>query len=255
MRTALYYPHTRIKSEGLLKTALLLWDNLEYIVPHHGYGAQYPNKGMEEAIELIGKPRLPSDENKRELHELVEDFATQQPPQQFYYRGDETDPQFYEVYPQKLLPDTWRALQETGLASRHATHDRLGRQPLPQVTGLWLMSLLADCCAGATRARIADRGDAYASIHSLLAQEPLGQHEGSYDFIVPLTLKLINTSHLPLTKLIKFREREEKEANGYQLRGLRHRYLELIETHINDLRSKKKPADREEAQRCFESDA
>jgi hypothetical protein len=32
--SALYYPHTSTKDVDLLKTALFLWDRLDFIVPH-----------------------------------------------------------------------------------------------------------------------------------------------------------------------------------------------------------------------------
>jgi hypothetical protein len=37
MRSALYYPHTEINSEEVMKTALLLWDELHAIAPWDGY--------------------------------------------------------------------------------------------------------------------------------------------------------------------------------------------------------------------------
>ena len=33
MYTSLYYPHATIRSEAVIKNALLLWDNLEFIAP------------------------------------------------------------------------------------------------------------------------------------------------------------------------------------------------------------------------------
>jgi hypothetical protein len=37
MRTALYFPHTEVRSESIIRTALLTWDSLEYIAPYSGY--------------------------------------------------------------------------------------------------------------------------------------------------------------------------------------------------------------------------
>ena len=34
MRSALYYPHTDVRSEALMKSALLTWDKLHSIIPH-----------------------------------------------------------------------------------------------------------------------------------------------------------------------------------------------------------------------------
>ena len=46
MRSALYYPHTEIRSVPLLKTAMLLWDHVEFIVPYSGYRPHYKDRGM-----------------------------------------------------------------------------------------------------------------------------------------------------------------------------------------------------------------
>jgi hypothetical protein len=43
MRSALYYPHTSVDDEGIAKTALLLWDRLEFIVPWRGFLPDYEN--------------------------------------------------------------------------------------------------------------------------------------------------------------------------------------------------------------------
>ena len=77
MRTALYYPHTEVQSESLVRTALLTWDSLEYIAPDAGYQPQYESKSMARAMELIGKRRVPTTEEKETIHELVEDLLKQ----------------------------------------------------------------------------------------------------------------------------------------------------------------------------------
>jgi len=41
VRSALYYPHTEIKSENLFKTALLLWDQVYVIAPWPNYEPRY----------------------------------------------------------------------------------------------------------------------------------------------------------------------------------------------------------------------
>ena len=63
MLKALYYPHADISNPVIVKNALLLWDCVETIVPH---GAWRPyrtlgGKPFNEAVDLIVKPRVPSD--------------------------------------------------------------------------------------------------------------------------------------------------------------------------------------------------
>jgi hypothetical protein len=65
MRSALYYPHTQLHQEGserLLKHALLLWDELEFIVPHPDYQLSHENPLFARAMALIGRPHCPSDD-------------------------------------------------------------------------------------------------------------------------------------------------------------------------------------------------
>ncbi len=250
MRTALYFPHTEIKSQSLLKTSLLLWDKLEFIVPFPEYQPYYENKIVAKAIELIGVSRCPSEREKQEAHNLVEDLATRPLPDVFYYRPHDADGS-YEIYPQKFLDHTWevmRALELAGAPLPNADY------PLTATAGLSVMSILADCCAGETRARITDRGLAYATITNLVVDNSTQNASSLYESVVPLTLKLIDAASLPLDSLINFREREEKEAGGHTLKALRHSYLRHVEEHVNALQKLTKSADQAELDRAFESD-
>jgi hypothetical protein len=47
MLKALYYPHTEIRSEVILKNALLLWDSIETIVPNVDWQRQGPTGDSE----------------------------------------------------------------------------------------------------------------------------------------------------------------------------------------------------------------
>jgi hypothetical protein len=245
MRSALYYPHTRIRNESLLKAALLLWDRLEFISPFSEYRPEYENRDFAEAIELIGRYRCPTEAEKREVHELIEDFATQPfLPPAFFYRPRQ--PETYEIYPQKFLPQTWDMLRQLQLTNRPEGD---GRHDLAEATGLSMMSLLADCCAGETRTRVTDRGSAYANIPNLTLQAEQGTEKASYDAVVPLTLRLINTEDLSLATLVEFRKREEKSKG---LEDLRHRYANTIERYIADIDRNGKESDILEHNRVFE---
>jgi hypothetical protein len=84
MRSALYFPHTTIDNVNLVKTALLLWDKLEYIVPRQDFGSVHGNRHVQRAMEIIGKERVPSKSEKREAHGLVEKMAESALPPAFY---------------------------------------------------------------------------------------------------------------------------------------------------------------------------
>src|SRR5215813_11550068 len=116
MRSALYYPHTSVESVDLVKSALLLWDRLEFIVPWENFKAQYDNPLVERAMELIGAPRYPNDAEKREAHVHIEDLATRPlPPDFFLSTQGISEFDAYEIYPQKLLPETWALLRDARL--------------------------------------------------------------------------------------------------------------------------------------------
>jgi hypothetical protein len=69
--SALYYPHTSVKNESFLKTSLLLWDQLEYISPLPGFVPQYADTSMSRAMELFGRPHIPSQEEKLAAHNAI----------------------------------------------------------------------------------------------------------------------------------------------------------------------------------------
>jgi hypothetical protein len=248
VRSALYYPYTSIQSETLIRTSLLLWDRVHIMVPWDGFRSDYNDRDHARALELIGVRHVPSDDEKRQAHEIVEDFATRPLPEPFSYasKGAQGD---WPVYPEKLLPETWRMLKMTGLAGQRMPNSGV---PVTEPTGLSLLSILADCCAGETLARITDRGAAYGVLAGLLVQNPGdGPSPNTAEGLVATTLRIIDSKRVPLTKLIAFREREEKAASGHELRALRHRYLDRLTTQVSALARLPKKSDRAELNRQF----
>ena len=230
MRSALYYPHSSIGSENILKTALLLWDNIEYIAPWQGFRPEYATRAQAEAAEIIARERVPSVEEKKKAHEEIEEFATRTLPEAFMFQGVEQNGD-YEIYPQKLLPETWHLLREMHIAGDPRQNLDI---PFSAPTGLSLMSILADCCAGKTRARVTDRADAYAFVTNLLQgdsenkTEPVGQEAN--ECFVAITLNVVDASTIDLSRLVELRKREQK-SGGHAIRDLRHRYVDRMESY------------------------
>lgn len=250
MRTALYFPHTEVRSKSLVHTALLMWDNLEIIVPWEGFASEYRDREIAEAMEIIGSNRVPSEAEKRAVHSAVEDLLRVGVPETFQYspRSGRRQDDAYEMWPQKLLHDTWDMLREQGLTDRPlSNHD----YPMSQAAGLTIMAVLADLLAGETRARITDRQLAYATIAN--APKVAGDaHEPMR--VVPLTLKGIAVDRLPIDRLVDFRRREAKESGG-DYRKLRHNYLEAVERYIGRIAAvAPNSRDRVELDRAFQSD-
>jgi hypothetical protein len=126
--------------------------------------------------------------------------------------------------------------------------------PLSEPAGLSLMAILAECCAGETRARITDQGLAYATLSNLLVDDEQPHPGAVYESIVPLTLKLLDIANIPLERLIAYRQREANEPGGYTLTALRHNYLKSIEGFAAEISKMSRKNDREERSRQFESD-
>jgi len=115
MRSALYYPHTEIQSEGLLKTALLLWDQVYVIAPWENFIPNYASSDTREAFELIGKCHLPTRDEKEHAHELVQDFLKRPLPDAFLYEEKSSglfQKNDYEISSEKLLRETWDLLRD-----------------------------------------------------------------------------------------------------------------------------------------------
>jgi len=238
MRSALYYPHTDVNDVNLVKSALLMWDKVEHIVPWSGYRSHYEDARLAKAMELVGAPHVPTAIEKTEAHQRVMEMIESKVPPEFYLKRTTKDHRRYEMYPDKLLPETWDELRQASWAGLLRAK---GDYPLMEPAGLTVMSILADCCAGKTKARITDRADAYVSINSLLVDRPLRPSPdlpGEYG-MVPFNLQVASIDDLDLEDLIAFREREEKEA-GHTLRDLRHRYVDNIDRYLQRIQKEAK---------------
>lgn len=249
MRTALYFPHTEVRSKSVIHTSLLMWDQLETIVPYDGYRSQYTDYEAAAAMEIIGSPRAPTEAEKRNVHVMIEELLRDGVPETLRYspRSGERD-DTYEMWPQKLLHETWNLFQAKGLTDRPLdNHD----YPMSQATGLTVMAILADLLAGQTRARITDRQLAYATMAN--APKIAGDAHKPMQ-VVPLTMRGVAVDRIPLDRLIDFRRREAKErGNGY--RKLRHNYLEFVEKHLAAIANvEPNSRDRQELDRAFQSD-
>jgi len=225
-----------------------------------------------EAFELIGRTHCPTESEKQQVHDLVEDFATRPLPPEFRLRPHELDgDDDYEMFANKFFRKTWDVLQDASMAfpvPTRATHF-FASHP----TGLALMSLLADCCAGATFARVTDRGDAYSSLAGLLVDRsnvtgvnPCGAsrtldgvisdmaYADEPSVLVSLALEVVDLDCLTLKQLIRLRKSERK-TTGSSLRDLRHRLSERVASQAVALCSvARSRRDQDELRRQFQED-
>jgi len=61
-----------MKQLDLVKSSLLLWDQVEFIVPDEQYRPNYDDRSVAEAIELLGVMHHPNLDEKRQAHRKIE---------------------------------------------------------------------------------------------------------------------------------------------------------------------------------------
>ena len=243
MRSALYYPHTEIRTESFWKSALLMWDEIHTISPYEEYEPQYQDPRFAEAFELIGVPHCPDDEEKQKAHEIIADFATRPLPQAFSFQYSvESNANLYELYPQKFHAETFDLLREAGLSGARLSN---ADYPTAEPTGLSLMSILADCCAGSSLARTTDRVEAYASLSGLFTQDPWVQTASGTEpqELVSLALQSVDLSAITLEQLIQLRRSEKKSSRGSDITKLRHKFVARLEDQSKALQLAKTKRD------------
>jgi hypothetical protein len=271
MRSALYYPHTQMKDEALLKNALLLWDEVEFISPTSSFDFEDSlPKHIVEGLELLCKAHVPTDTERRTAHarivkllskgipnwlvatEVPESIKGGRKVREFYGRE-------YGMYPQKLDLRTWDLLEGAGLVQLSGEDYDYYTRPL---VGLYLMSILADVCAGATKEKITDRSEAYSFLWTLIAAEGSANEHSSItsksaatmDRLVTISLKTIGTEAIPFKNILDLRKREAGRQ-GHDYRAFRKKYGEKINEYAvliaNQVKTKR---DRDEIERQFKID-
>jgi hypothetical protein len=223
MRSAIYYPNIDITSEYTLRAALLMWDELKVIVPWRDFKLEPKPKLLVEAWELIGGTMCPDDEQKRRAHENIRKMLEGNIVVDALYRGSLPPPERYEIYPEKLFPQTWALLTEKNVAGQQLAN---GDFPFQPAAGFAVMAKLTDACSGTTFARWTDTDLAYG----LVADRDV--ETAAQTSVIPLTLSLIDTKKISTKKLIDFRRRESSEKRGNDYCKMRHKYADLVAEHV-----------------------
>jgi hypothetical protein len=262
MLTALYYPHTHVTNPIILKNALLLWDSLETIVPSAPRGSRVlaKNRLLQEAVDLVVRPRRPSGPERTEAHAVLEKMLTSGQLASLMVKAPaQWRSNRYLIYPDKFLGQTWRMLEMGGLARFEGRHADYG---VPSALGFLMMSLLADTCAGTQIQKITDRLDAYSWLTEARASElgstsvtglDLSQVAPAYDRLVTLTLEVLDARAVPLKNLVAFRKREARSGST-DYSEMRRKYLAALDAHIAKVSKEAKTAsDLRELERAFKN--
>ena len=269
--TALYYPHIIIQNEGLLKNALLLWDNIELICPFDNFPSRSDNLDCQNAFDAIARPLLPTESEKRKAHDAVIELAESHLPKWFFPENVNNNLR-YAVYPEKFLPETWDALQRSKLAQPKEVYCD---PPMPpsaiydlqnqasqeayettQAMGLTMMSILADCCAGGTKQLVTDEASSYLALDRYLKligrAKPLKNSNSRHDRLVTLSLVSADVSRVRLSTLVALRNKEESHP---ELRAMRHNYVNKVGQYIGRLSTQaRSERDVREIERVFQQE-
>jgi hypothetical protein len=262
MLNALYYPHTDITSEVILKNALILWDGVETIVPHDGWQPhRFPDKVSNEAVDLVVSSRRPGPLEKSEAHSALENLRDSGELAKILAQGASgpaRDP--YRIYDEKFMRSTWYRLEERGIAQRSPDGYTQG---VPPEIGFLMMSLLADACAGTQLQKITDRGDAYSWLAESRARAfgttyvrgfDISQVAPAHDRLVSLSLGVLDARNVSLSRLVALRKKELR-TGGAHYSAMRRRYSNALQAHLKricaEARSK---TDVRELERQFKSD-
>jgi hypothetical protein len=248
--SALYYPHSTIRDEALVKQALLLWDKIDVITPSEDYRLEGDNEASTRALKLIANPRPPTQQEKRAAHGRILALANEELPKWFAFDLSKEHLQ-YSVYPQKFLPDTWEELKASNLARQSSGPNEFEDYVLCRWFGLTMMSILAEECAGSQLRLLTDEEDSYSALGRFLTKEYAGTYSNVASFdgdrLVSTSIKAIGADDIPLDTLIDLRQRE-----GSFLRELRHKYLREVDNVVTALSTAKTASDKVEIERKFE---
>lgn len=244
---ALYYPHTDIGNEVIVKNALLLWDQVETIIPSamwrpemgsHNRNRPAPPRWFSEAAEIVVARRVPDTAEQQSAHETLSRMVSDGVLHSLIGKGPVPwRSQEYLIYPEKFLDRTWDLLRHAGIANWVREESDYG---VPAAVGLLMMSVLADVCAGSQLQKITDLTQAYSWLAqqraSLLGSQyvtnlDVSQIAPDQDRLAMISPEVLDARKIPIKKLIALRRREAKDS-GSDLRAMRRRFAKAIHDHV-----------------------
>ncbi len=143
----------------------------------------------------------------------------------------------YRVFPQKLGGETWHLLKSESFARFDRRRKNYEMSPS---MGLMMMSLLADACAGPTKRKITDRTEANSWLAKYATAELGGEYvvaidasqvAPAYERLITISITLLNTDYVPISKHVAMRKREAKSSGSYY-RAFRVRYLGKVDEYV-----------------------
>ena len=210
MQSAFYYPFTRPEHQSFLKTALFLWDSVDFIVPYRGFCPRGKTEEEDEALEIVGKSYVPTEKDKQNVHHELNNLCNGSVSDKLAFELQRPD-LAYDFYPQKLLHETWEMLSQSKLARIVSKSGNVNRASTSPLFGYYMMSILAVCCSQGRKRLVTDQSDPYRTLANILVDSP--SHLDSDDWhsrLITLTLKGPNFGKVPLRHLIDLRKNEDQ---------------------------------------------
>ena len=232
MQSALYYPFTGPKQESFLKTALFLWDNVDFIVPHADFRPYGITDDSKEALEIIGRNYVPTEKDKKNAHEELKDLCNGPSLGKLKFELEKPE-QAYDFYPEKLLPKTWEMLAESRLAKIVGDTNHVHGASTKPLFGYYMMSILAVCCSQGRKRLVTDENDPYRTLANTLVDsdsQVKNAQEDWYERLIALRLNGPNFSEVSLRKLIDIRKNEDK-----LLQDLRRGFLKEVDQTVSNI--------------------
>ena len=262
MQNALYFPHIHVRTERLMKSALLLWDQVEFITPYDKYPISYhefgynaeDRKELEHAHRLIQVEHVPSAEEKDLAHERIVALATTPNLPEWFLKNEGQDSGFV-IHFEKLFYRTWQDLKGLGIAAIDR-HD--GDGILPRPFGRATMTILAQCCAGNDTQLVTDSAVATEDVRQTIEIEERKRNELQFEaeeryFSSIGALNIVDVDKFTLSQMIAFRERELREKAPYQ-RVFRQNYWAKLDQAAQQYAAAKNDAERRRVRKRFQSD-
>jgi hypothetical protein len=235
MDSALYFPHTTPRDKTLLKEALLLWDELEFIVPWEGFVDHHADRETTAALDVFGRPITPSSAAKRRTHSRIEQLVGEGLPGKYLFQpGGRPAP----IYADKLAGETWQMLQDGEMIGGQFRLRRGNRfaysYDLAAPLALAIMTVLADECAGKTARKVTDAAYASDAQAAYLTRDlggDLGRINPEHEtYVMALPAPVIALQDVSITQLTKLRQNE----SGL-LQELRRNYRTEVNKYLADI--------------------
>jgi hypothetical protein len=236
----LYYPHTEIRDSRVVKAAMLIWDELEIIVPYSNFQLTSSSAEVVNVIQETEflRSRPPEPDQQTAAHKKIIELFSGHLPDWFLFRPEE---QQYFMYPEKLDYRTWNTLREAHVASE-ITGGNVSEMVLNRSVGLTLMSIIAETYAGTTRELLTDVPDAQRAKAHVMAEAaggtPLTKLSANERHLVDISLYGVDAENIPLKALIEAHNDRRRE-----MREARAAYRKAVGTALQNIKPESTKAD------------